>query len=62
MWRHCKEKHEGREQEFKFGVKQVFGEDTNLRQITEAIDIRREGSINNKMEWGHTDLPRLTIE
>ena len=62
MWRHCKEKHEGREQEFKFGVRQVFGEDTTLRQITEAIDIRREGSINNTMEWGHTDLPRLTIE
>ena len=39
----------------------VWG-DATLRQVTEAIDIRKEGSINNKMEWGHVDLPRLTIE
>ena len=62
MWRHCVEKHDSNEQEFKFKVRQVFGEDTTLRQVTEAIEIRREGSINNKMEWGHTDLPRLAIE
>ena len=62
MWRHCVEKHDSNEQEFKFKIRQVFGEDTTLRQVTEAIEIRREGSINNKMEWGHTDLPRLAIE
>ena len=62
MWRHCVEKHDSNEQEFKFKVTQVFGEDTTPRQVTEAIEIRREGSINNKMEWGHTDLPRLAIE
>ena len=29
-----------------------FGEDTILRQVTEAIDIRSEGSINNKWNKG----------
>ena len=46
MQRHCVEKHD-KEQEFKFKVRQVFWEDTTLRQVTEAIDSRREGNINN---------------
>ena len=54
MWRHCVEKHDNNEQEFKFKVRQVFGKDMTLRQVKEAIDIRKEGNINNKMEWGHT--------
>ena len=33
-----------------------------LKQVTEAMDIRREGNTNNKMEGGHTELPRLAIE
>ena len=44
-------------------VRKVFGGDATLRQITEAVDIRNENPrINNKTEWGHLDLPRLTVE
>ena len=52
MLRHCEEKHESNEQEFICKIRQMFGEDATLIQVTEAIDIRKEGSINNKMEWG----------
>ena len=62
MWRHCVENHDNKEPEFKFKVRQDFGEDTTFRQVAEAIDIRREVNINNKIERGHTDLPRLAIE
>ena len=44
-------------------MRDVFGQDATLRQVTEAVDIRREKpGINNKMEWGNTNLPRLAIE
>ena len=63
LWRHCKEKHQSQTQSFKVKVRQVFGGDATLRQITEAVDIRRENSqINNKKEWGHLDLPRIRVE
>ena len=51
MQRHCVEKHD-KEQEFKFKVRQVFWEDTTLRQVTEAIDIRREGILIIKWNGG----------
>ena len=63
LWRHCKEKHDGKEQEFVFQVKDVFGEDATLRQVSEAVDIKRENAeMNSKQEWGHTGLPRLILE
>ena len=63
LWRHCREKHDGDIQTFEYSVRDVYGQDATLRQVTEAVDIRREKpAINNKMEWGNTNLPRLTIE
>ncbi len=60
---HCKEKHERKEQEFTYQMKNVYGEDATLRQVAEAIDIRREGSgMNGKGEWNHTSLPRLVVD
>merc|ERR1712121_341854 len=60
LWRHCKEKHDGEKQEFAYKVRQVFGNDATLRQLTESIDIKKEdNAINNKTEWNHTSLPRL---
>ena len=48
---------------FKCDVRNVYGQDATLRQIAEAVDIRREGaSINNKTEWNNTNLPRLAVE
>ena len=48
---------------FKCDVRSVYGQDATLRQIAEAVDIRREGaSINNKTEWNNTNLPRLAVE
>ena len=62
LWRHCKEKHDGEKQEFAYKVRQVFGNDATLRQLTESIDIKREdNAINNKTEWNHTSLPRLGV-
>ena len=63
LWRHCKEKHERKEQEFTYQVKNVYGVDATLRQVAEAIDIRREGSgMNGKGEWNHTSQPRLVVD
>ena len=63
LWRHCREKHDGEIETFKCSVRDVFGQDATLRQITEAVDIRRESaSINNKMEWGNSNLPSLVVQ
>ena len=63
LWRHCREKHDGELETFKCSVRDVFGQDATLRQITEAVDIRRESaSINNKMEWGNSNLPSLVVQ
>ena len=54
---------EGKKQKFKCNVREVFGKDATLRQISEAVDIRREkAGMNNKFEWGHTSLPKLGWE
>jgi len=63
LWRHCKERHESEKQEFVYQVREVFGSDATMRQVSEAIDIRREGSsMNGKGEWNHTSLPRLVVD
>ncbi|MCP4264419.1 MAG: hypothetical protein GY777_02390 [Candidatus Brocadiaceae bacterium] len=62
LWRHCREEHESEKQEFKCNVREIFGSDATLRQITEAVDIKRERArINNKQEWGNFNLPKLGI-
>ena len=46
-----------------YQVRDIFGEDATLRQVSEAVDIKREkAEINSKQEWGHTGLPRLVLE
>ena len=56
---HCKEKHEGKKQKFKCNVREIFGKDATLRQITEATDIRREeAGMNNKFECGAHKTPQ----
>ena len=62
--RHYKEKHENEEQKFIYQVRDVFGSDATLRQVTEAIYIRRECSgMNIEGEWRHTNLhSRLVME
>ena len=43
-------------------MKQIFGNDATLRQVTEAMDIKREeNAINNKTEWNHTNLSTLGL-
>ena len=62
LWRHCREEHESEKQEFKCNVREIFGSDATLRQITEAVDIKRERArMNNKQEWGNFNLPKLGI-
>ena len=62
LYRHCREKHDGNRQKFKCDVTDIFGNDATLRQITEATDIRRERArMNNQLEWGNFNLPKLAI-
>ena len=43
-------------------VRDIFESDATMRQVSEAIDIRREGSsMNGKGEWNHTSLLRLVM-
>ena len=60
MCRHSEERHGIEKQEPECNVRNVFGKDAPLRQVTESIDIKRD--LNNKMEQGHTELPRLAVE
>ena len=61
---HFEEKHSGVAQAFKMRVTDVFNGDATLRQITEAVQIRRCGgrTMNNKNEWNNVRIPRANIE
>ena len=39
LWRHCIEKHDGKQQEIKMSVTGVYGNDVMLRQIAESVQI-----------------------
>ena len=55
-------RHDGKRQKFKCDVRDIFGSDATLRQNTEAVDIKRERArMNNKLEWGNFNLPKLAI-
>ena len=65
MWRLCVEMHDKKMQRtgIPIKVRQYFGEDTTLRQITEAIDIKRDGNINNKaISMMRVKLPQSDVE
>ena len=47
--------------DYVMNVTGVYHGDAMLRQITESIKIRREGSINNKTEWNSITLPQAAI-
>ena len=47
--------------DYVMNVTGVYHGDVILRQITESIKIRREGSINNKTEWNSITLPQAAI-
>ena len=49
--RHANDCHNGVIPDYVMNVTGVYHGDAMLRQITESIKIRREGSINNKTEW-----------
>ena len=65
LWKHCVEKHGGTEPDFKYHVIKIFGNDTMLRQITEAVMVRSDGkgmAMNNKTEWNQPRVPQVTIQ
>ena len=59
--RHASDCHNGVISDYVMNVTGVYHGDTMLRQITESIKIRREGSINNKTEWNSITLPQAAI-
>ena len=65
MYRHMMEKHNGLRPNFQMNVTGVYGKDTMLRQISEAIRIRHanpEKLMNNKSEWNTQIVPQVVIE
>ena len=53
MWRHCRDKHNGEIKQFKMDIVDTFKNDPMLRQVTEAVRIRRTAPkkrINRKEE------------
>ena len=59
--RHVNNCHKGVIPDYVMNVTGVYLGDTMLRQITESIKIRREGSITNKTEWNSVTLPQAAI-
>lgn len=59
--RHANDCHNGVIPDYVMNVTGVYHGDAMLRQITEAIKIRREGSINSKTEWNTITLPQAAI-
>ena len=59
--RHANDCHNGVIPDYVMNVTGVYHGDAMLRQITESIKIRREGSINNKTEWNSITLPQAAI-
>jgi len=58
---HANDCHNGVIPDYVMNVTGVYHGDAMLRQITESIKIRREGSINNKTEWNTITLPQAAI-
>ena len=59
--RHANDCHNGVIPDYVMNVTGVYHGDAMLRQITESIKIRREGSINNKTEWNSITLLQSAI-
>ena len=60
--RHANDSHNGVTPEYIMNVTGVYHSDAMLRQITESVKIRKEGTINNKTEWNAVILPQAAIE
>ena len=64
MWKHCCDKHQRRNQEFKMTVTGTIRNDPTKRQITEAIHINNTDPsklMNERTEWNYVRLPRVQI-
>ena len=59
--RHANDSHDGVIPDYVMDVSGVYHGNAMLRQITESIKIRREGSITNKTEWNSLTLPQAAI-
>ena len=65
LWSHCLKEHNGHIQQFTMNVVRTFHRDSMMRQITEAIHIRKipeRKSMNAKEEWNTVYLPHARTE
>ena len=65
LWSHCLKEHNGHIQQFTMNIVRTFHRDSMMRQITEAIHIRKipeRKSMNAKEEWNTVYLPHARIE
>ena len=65
LWKHCEDRHEGETQHFTMIIKKTFQQDTMLRQIREAVEIKaisEEKSMNCRDEMNTVYIPRARIE
>ena len=64
LYRHMMEKHAGNRPNFQENVTGIYGNDTMLRQISEAVAIQNsdpEFLMNIKNEWNHQVVPQVVI-
>ena len=65
MAQHQRDKHGGLQTSFRMDVVGVYGEDTMLRQIAEAVRINNTPDrqlINTREEWNYIQLPNVALE
>ena len=64
MWKHCRNKHRGINQEFEMSVVDCRRGDPMMRQILETIRINKvpeERRMNDKTEWNIGKLPHVEV-
>ena len=65
LWTHCTEELDGNIQGFKMSVKKTFHNDSMLRQITEAVYIRKTPDnkcMNGKEKWNIICIQYARVE
>ena len=62
LWKHALRKHNGSVPDYRMNVTGVYGQDTMIRQISEAVRINEKGManlMNDKTEWQLNHVPRV---
>ncbi len=62
LWKHQSEEHGGDSRKFTMKTTEQFGDDSMLRQISEAVRVHHERpTMNSKDEWNYVVIPRASV-